>query len=42
MKYTIEEKDYGIKVNLIDSFTFRDYEWSLPRNLKQERIQWQL
>ena len=25
MKYTIEEKDYGIKVNLIDSFTFRDY-----------------
>ena len=26
MKYTIDEKDYGIQVNLTDSFTFRDYE----------------
>ena len=26
MKYTIDKKDYGIQVNLTDSFTFRDYE----------------
>ena len=26
MKYTIDKKDYGIKVNLTDSLTFRDHD----------------